>query len=142
MSKSIKLKNNTYWDSSSIVHGTTKLNVKLDATDTAIINAQNTANSGLEKANASMRRKFMGVVTPNTTTTIDIPYNMGLIFLFNEWGNYGLYSYNYKYAGGTYMVVDTLRECSLVTVSKVDNSRKVNFTAGQIQCSVYVMYWE
>ena len=51
MSKSIKFKDNTYLDSSSIVHGTTKLDAKLDATDTAVVNAQNTATSGLNKAN-------------------------------------------------------------------------------------------
>ena len=47
MGKSVKFKDDTYIDSTSIVYGTTRLDKKLEATDNAVVNAQNTASWGV-----------------------------------------------------------------------------------------------
>lgn len=72
MAKSLKLTNDNYWDSTGIVYNNTRLDKKIEATDTGVVNAQNTASSALSIANtandAKIVQKYVSGDTIKTTT--------------------------------------------------------------------------
>lgn len=111
MAKSIKLKNNTFIDSSGIIYNHTLLsNLIPTHIKTEIIDSGN---------------------NPNVTKTYTINYRLCLLFMYNTWGNCGLYLLDKRYNGGSYILIRTISDCSLATLSS-DNVNTLKIQWGQI----------
>lgn len=97
--------------------------------------------NNMQPKNTAFKCSPLREVEPNTTTTFEIYSNWGFIFLYNEWGNFGLYVYNWQSAGTRQMTIHTIKGSDMITVSGEANTRNIKFTAGQIRCIAYNIYF-
>lgn len=89
----------------------------------------------------ALKCSSLGKIDANTTTTFSLAKNWGFLFLYNDWGNGGIYAYNMQTAGATKMAVYTIRENSMTTVAGESGTRNVKFTTGQVSFTAYNIYF-
>lgn len=129
MAKSIKLSNDYYWDIGSLrYNNSTSMKAKLDATDTAVTNAQNTATSALNKANDNGSKMLYITATGSANSGVYFKFSNGWMLTLqryqvqvNTWGTWG----NGLYAGECVSMKNfpaTFKEIPYVSVTMETNS--------------------
>lgn len=103
-------------------------------------NVSNILNT-MQLKETALKCSSLGRIDANTTTTFSLEKNWGFLFLYNDWGNGGIYAYDMRTANGNIMHIYTIRENSMATVAGESGTRNVKFTTGQVSFYAYNIYF-